>query len=267
VQPLAASLVAITLAVSPAVAGGDPPPPPVPRTLVGNVLRDQKAIWTSPLRIKRKDAAKLAAFGVITAALIATDRRASDGLPNTLTQVNAGNAVSRIGEGYSTFGFAGALFLFGRVAHNDRAQETGLLGAEALVDATVVAHVGKLIARRERPGAGSGDGHFWAGGSSFPSGHAIATWALAEVVASEYHDKPLVRIGAYGLASAVSVARAASRKHFTSDVFISSVGGFLIGRHVYRSHHPGERKWSLTPLVRAEPATRTYALTLNWSRL
>lgn len=265
-RPLLAGLLAVAVAAAPAAAADDPPPPSAARVLVRNLWQDQKAIWTSPLHIKRKHVTGLVAFSLIAATLIATDRRASNGLPNTPTQVDAGNAVSYIGAGYTTYGLAGALFFLGRVAHNDRAQEAGLLGAEALVDATLVAQVGKLIARRERPGAGDGGGHFETGGSSFPSGHAITSWALAEVIASEYHDKPLVRIGAYGLASAVSLARVAGRKHFPSDVLAGSVGGFLIGRYVYRSHHQSQRRWSLAPIARVEPATRTYALSLNWSR-
>jgi hypothetical protein len=43
--------------------------------------------------------------------------------------------------------------------------------------------------------------------SAFPSGHSIAAWSLATVIANEYHDRPLVQITAYGIAGAVSVAR------------------------------------------------------------
>ena len=38
---------------------------------------------------------------------------------------------------------------------------------------------------RQRPYLGAGSGHFFAGGSSFPSEHAAVSWAVAGVMA---HD-------------------------------------------------------------------------------
>jgi membrane-associated phospholipid phosphatase len=266
VRPLLGGLLAVAIAAAPAAAADDPAPSPAARVLLHNLWQDQKAIWTSPLHIKRKHVSRLVAFSLITVALIATDRRASNALPNTPGQIDTGNAVSQLGAGYTTFGLAGALFFLGRAANNDRAQEAGLLGAEALVDTVIVSNVAKLVARRERPSRDNGRGLFEAGGSSFPSGHAISSWALAEVIASEYHDKPLVRIGAYGLATAVSLARITARKHFPSDVFAGSAAGFLIGRYVYRAHHESSRHWSLAPIARIDSATHTYALSLECSR-
>ena len=76
----------------------------------------------------------------------------------------------------------------------------------------------KLAANRARPLEGNGRGQFgdspngrW--NSSFPSGHAINTWALASVIAHEY-PKPAVYVIAYGLATTVVMARVGARKHF-----------------------------------------------------
>jgi membrane-associated phospholipid phosphatase len=60
---------------------------------------------------------------------------------------------------------------------------------------------------------------------------------LATIIANEYHDKPAVQIAAYGIASAVSVARFTGRNHYLSDVLIGSAMGYGIGRYVYRTHH------------------------------
>jgi hypothetical protein len=46
-----------------------------------------------------------------------------------------------------------------------------------------------------------------------------------------------VQIAAYGIASAVSVARFTGQKHYLSDVLVGSAMGFGIGRYVYRTHH------------------------------
>jgi membrane-associated phospholipid phosphatase len=57
------------------------------------------------------------------------------------------------------------------------------------------------------------------------------------VVAYEYHDKPLVAFGAYGLATVVSLSRFTGQNHYLSDIAIGSAIGFGIGRFVYRRYH------------------------------
>jgi membrane-associated phospholipid phosphatase len=93
---------------------------------------------------------------------------------------------------------------------------------------------------RERPDQGNGQGLFWQGGNSFPSGHAITTWSLAVVIAEEYSDHKMVAAGAYSIATLVSVARFTSYNHFPSDVLVGSVFGGLIGHFVYHTHHEQE---------------------------
>src|SRR6185295_7518686 len=105
------------------------------------------------------------------------------------------------GSGYVTFGAAGSMFALGALTHNERLKATGTLGLEALIDSAIVGGAMKAIAGRQRPSQGDGD--FWKGGNSFPSGHTITVWALATVVAEQYHDKPLVQIAAYGVATAI----------------------------------------------------------------
>jgi hypothetical protein len=48
--------------------------PPV-KSYLKNILLDQKAIWTSPFRMTRKDAQWWLTFGAIVGAAVETDRR------------------------------------------------------------------------------------------------------------------------------------------------------------------------------------------------
>jgi membrane-associated phospholipid phosphatase len=99
----------------------------------------------------------------------------------------------------------------------------------------------KLASQRQRPPTDHSSGEFFDGGSSFPSGHAISAWSVATVIAEEYgQHRPLVRIGLYGLATAVSISRFTGRKHFLSDALVGSAMGYGIGRFVYRKHHDQE---------------------------
>src|SRR5947209_3738987 len=213
------------------------PTPTLERKFLKNILRDQRAIWTSPLHLDKDDAKWLAPLGLSTAALIATDRRTADALDDNRTRLNVSHAISYVGSGYGASSIAGAFYLIGRATHKARARETGLLGGEALIDSGIVAAVLKSSTQRPRPRAGTERGDFFAGGLSFPSGHTIAAWSLATVVANEYRDKRLVQISAYGLAAAVSVSRYTGRNHFLSDVLVGSAIGYGIGRYVYRQHH------------------------------
>jgi membrane-associated phospholipid phosphatase len=206
-----------------------------------NILQDQRAIWTSPFHLHQTDAKWLAPLGLSTVALMTTDRRTSGKLVehgDNLDRLRISRNISQAGSLYTTGAFAGALYLVGRTTHNDHLRETGLLGAEALIDSTIVVSALKTASQRQRPPVDNSSGEFFDGGSSFPSGHAISAWSLATVVAQEYgQHRPLVQVSAYGLATVVSVSRFTARKHFLSDVLVGSALGYGIGRYVYHKHH------------------------------
>jgi len=217
------------------------PTPGLEKKFLVNILDDQRAIWTSPFRLRGSDAKWLAPLGLSTVALIATDRRTSGELVengDNLDRLRISRDISRFGSLYATAGAAGVIYLAGRATHNDHLRETGLLGAEALIDSSIVVTALKTASQRQRPPEDHSSGEFFEGGSSFPSGHAISAWSLATVIAQEYgHHRPLVQVGAYGLATAVSLSRYTGRNHFLSDVLVGSAMGYGIGRYVYHKHH------------------------------
>ena len=203
-----------------------------------NILKDQRAIWTSPFHLHGKDAKWLAPLGLSTVALIATDRRTAGGLGNNPNRLRISKDFSWFGSTYATVGTAGILYLAGRATHNNHLRETGLLGAEALLDSGIVVTALKTASQRQRPTVDHSSGEFFDGGAAFPSGHAISAWSVATVIAKEYgHRRPLVQVGAYGLATAVSLSRYTGRNHFLSDVLVGSALGYGIGRYVYHKHH------------------------------
>jgi len=262
-----------------------PQPSPQPRAssptlesqFFKNILSDQKAIWTAPFHLQCRDARWLAPIGFGTAALIATDRDTADEIAKFHRQLNASRTISYIGSDYGVGTIVGTFYLIGRTTHNDRARETGVLGAEALIDSGIVVTALKEISQRRRPRAGKERGDFFERGTSFPSGHSIEAWSLATVIANEYHDHRLVQLTAYGLASAVSVARFTGRNHFLSDILVGSAMGYGIGRYVYKAHHvkPSSavseeeslkraRRW---PMIAPDysPRAREYGVSLAWS--
>ena len=211
------------------------------RRMPAYVIRDQKAVWTSPVHTAKSDIKWWAIFGGATAAFIATDRWTVKQLPNSSSQVSVSNWGSRFGSAYSVIPVSAAFYFIGTARHDERFRETGLIAFEALIDANLAAEAVKLVANRARPLESNGHGRFedspngrW--NSSFPSGHAINTWALASVIAHEY-PKPLVYVIAYGLASTVVVARVGARKHFPGDVLAGGAMGWFMGDYVYGKRH------------------------------
>lgn len=252
--------------------------PSLEKQFLKNILRDQKAIWTSPFKLDGKDAKWLAPLGVATIALVATDRRTSGFVGRGGSLPSVSRNVSFGGGTYAAGGVAAGFYLVGRLTNDEKARETGLLATEALIDSGIVAQVLKFSTQRPRPNFDAGRGRFFKGGNSFPSGHATSIWSVATVIAYEYQDRPLVRYGALAAATMVSLSRYSGRKHFLSDVLIGSAVGFGIGRFVYRKRHvqtsesnaDGKLPMKTSKLMPVivplyNPQTRTYGGMLEWN--
>jgi membrane-associated phospholipid phosphatase len=218
--------------------------PSLERSFFKNILRDQKAIWTSPAHVHGNDAPWLVMLGVTTGGFLATDRATGDDMATHTGQLDASRIISYAGSAYGVSAAAGSFYLIGRATHNERARETGILAAEAIIDSGIVVTALKEITQRARPLSGKDRSKFFVGGSSFPSGHSIEAWSVATVVANEYHDHLAVQIAAYGIASAVGVSRFTGLNHYLSDVLVGSAMGYGIGRYIYRAHHRGGSKSS-----------------------
>lgn len=208
------------------------------RAFLKNILKDQGAIWTSPFRLKKRDMSWLIPLTAGTAVLIATDRKTAGELSNDRTRINTSLDISRFGSAYTTGGTALAFYAIGKITGNQKAQETGLLAGEALINSRIVVEALKLISQRPRPLYRNGHGNFYTGGNSFPSGHSASAWTLAAVVSDEYGKQhPFIKYGAYGLATAVSLSRYTARKHFLSDILVGGAIGYGIGHFTYLRHH------------------------------
>jgi membrane-associated phospholipid phosphatase len=225
----------------------DPPSSdPGKSDILKTFLKDERRIWTSPFRrssySSRAFPKYVLPFTIITGALIATDHRTANLLPNTTDQSKWSLRVSQIGAPYTLAGMAATMYLTGKVGGNKKVREVGLLGAEAIAHSQIVTLVLKSATQRERPldfktnhDGGTG---FGSGGGAFPSGHASGSFALATVFAYEYGtEHRWVPYASYGLASIVAASRISGQKHWMSDIFVGSTIGFLIGRYVYKAHH------------------------------
>jgi membrane-associated phospholipid phosphatase len=216
------------------------PPPSVfkqQHSFMGQFLRDvwtdQKAIYTSPFRISRKQLLTIVLpTAAATAGLIATDERSEKYLANTPGQIKWSQRVSDFGAVYTLGVVTGGPLLGGKITHKPDYSRIGRLSLEALVNSIVTNYAIKGITRRERPNAGDGKGRFFVGGQSFPSGHTMNSWAVAVAVARSPNCPKWFAYTSYAMATIVSLSRLGAHQHFPSDVVAGGVLGGLIGNYV-----------------------------------
>jgi Capsule assembly protein Wzi/PAP2 superfamily len=234
-----------------------PDPSGASRSLGGlakDVVHDQKRIWSSPARLRFADADWLVPASGFVAGLFVTDADVSLHLSNNPQTISHYKTYSTAGVG-ALIGAGAGLFLLSYPTHNEHWRETGLLAGEAAVDSLIPIEMIKYTLGRQRPYQGDGTGPFFQGGTSFPSEHAAAAWAIAGVFAHEYPGI-FPKILSYGLASFVSYSRIKGKQHFPSDVFVGSMIGQLVSQSVYSHHHDpslGGDEWrSIGQIVRGD---------------
>jgi hypothetical protein len=200
------------------------------KRFVQQLLSDEKSIWTSPARVKASDAKWLLPLAAGTAVFVTQDSQISHKFDQRTSLQNSSLKVSDLGT-YAAWGVPGAFLAIGKLSGNDRMVDTGLRGFQAGLYTMITVQGLKMLTDRTRPYQG-GNGNFWTGGNSFPSGHSMEAWALAKVVSDEYPDKRFVKIGMYTFATAVSLSRLTSERHYASDVLVGSALGYLMGKFV-----------------------------------
>ncbi len=210
-----------------------------------NLPGDQKAIWTSPFHLHKRDAFWLVPLGATTGALIGSDQNSMQRARSNADAVNLGRNISDAGL-ISFIALPATMYAWGSLATAPRLRETGLLSGEAFINSYAVSEVLKFAFGRERPTLTDGQGGFFHPSSdpSFPSGHSTLSWTVASVIAHEYPNA-LAQTLAYSGAAAVSIGRITGRKHFPSDVVVGGALGWLIGRQIYNAHHDPELEGAL----------------------
>jgi membrane-associated phospholipid phosphatase len=207
-----------------------------PRPGVHGFLRDfttiQKEIWLSPIRMDRNQTVSRALPIVLgTASLLAVDRRLTRSLPNSPDQIRWGNRISHAGALYTLAAVTAVPLSAARSGRRPYAASVGRASIDALAAAAASNYALKFSLGRQRPTSGSGNGAFFRGGDSFPSGHSMTAWAVSTAIARHPRTPRWARILSCGAAAAVSLSRIAAHRHFAADVFAGAALGGLIGNH------------------------------------
>ena len=244
----------LTLALTSCLLGQVPdpapasPPPQPDRTvswtkLIPNVASDQKQIWTFPTKLgKRKYWIPAAAIVGVTAGLVALDPKTAGYFRRT-SSFDGFNGVfngNRTSMGILVAPLS--IYAAGLIRKDSKMQSTALFAGEAVANAEILTTVMKDIDRRLRPSDIPPNGDFsdsWfqdnkrylRSNGSFPSGHTIAAFSVATIVARRYGAQHRwVPYVAYGSALLVGFSRMTLSAHFPSDVFMGAALGYSISR-------------------------------------
>ena len=140
---------------------------------------------------------------------------------------------SMVGDGYVQIGGALLTYALGAAHQSPKAKHIGSDLIRAYVVAGVPTVVLKHTVKRDRPDLGP---------TSFPSGHAAASFASATVL--QRHVGWRGGVPAYLVATWVSMSRLHDKQHFASDVIFGGALGIVAGRTVARH---GRSNWVLVP--------------------
>jgi membrane-associated phospholipid phosphatase len=233
---------------SPASSSSSQSPPVVDRPvswklLLPNIVKDQERIWSFPARLTQgQNWIPTAVILGTTAGLFALDpTEASYFRRSTSTYQGFNNIFTSNATIVGTIVAPVSLYTIGLIRRDSKMQQTALLAGEAVADAEILTTVFKDATKRVRPADFPPQGNlydswfeskgsFLRGNGSFPSGHTIAAFSVATVIARRYGNHRWIPYVAYGGAALVAFSRLSLSAHFLSDVFVGGALGYSISR-------------------------------------
>lgn len=212
------------------------------KLLLPNLIADQERMWTFPARlVQGQSLIPTSAVLGATAGLLALDPAEAAYFHRRSTFQSFNNFFNGNATIMGTIAAPVSFYAIGLIRKDAKMQRTALFAGEAVADAEILTTVLKDATRRVRPagipaGGNYSDSWFDSGGSllrgngSFPSGHTIAAFSVATVIARRYGNHRWVPYAAYGLAAVVGFSRLSLSTHFLSDVFMGAALGYSISR-------------------------------------
>lgn len=241
-----------------------------------------------PALFTRSDPYVLGAFIAGAAAIRPFDREIANeirepGIQSNKLASHAADVFNFLGSKGTVIGGV-ALYGVGRIGHFKRLADLGLHGTEAVIASGAITTVIKDLAGRQRPGVAGvndpddfkfGGGFGGHGNTSFPSGHATASFAAATMVTLETHrwwprSTWYVAPVMYGGATLVGFARLYSNAHWASDVVMGAGVGTFTALKVFRYNHLTAEhnrvdRWLLAAVPAVAPSLDGRGTVVAWS--
>ncbi|MBN2409620.1 MAG: phosphatase PAP2 family protein [Candidatus Aminicenantes bacterium] len=208
------------------------------RSFMGRFGRDFRDVISSPGHWDGRDLLTLAAVSGTGLFLFAFDQdiRVWTQDQRSPSSDKGASFFGLLGNGGVLLGISAAVYAAGEIGDEVGLRKTAILSLESLAAASILDWTIKMISGRARPYTDESSRRFhpfsfknsyW----SFPSGHAVASFAVATAIA-EQAKSPLVDVVVYGLASLAGISRIYENKHWASDVFIGAALGYFVGQKI-----------------------------------
>lgn len=208
------------------------------KTYLKKCWTDSKTIVVAPFRWDKRDWTKFGVFLVVAGGLTLVDEPLAD-----FSQKHRSKELDRISDNFLapfdakySFALMGGFLAQGLLANNKKSVSTSFLMLESYSLAMLFVRIPKNLLGRRRPDAWPpSDSYDWAGpfkGAGFPSGHTTAAFAVASVLANQYHEQKWVPVMAYSVATLVGASRIYENKHWLTDVVAGAAIGTLVGNLV-----------------------------------
>jgi len=234
---------------------------------IRGLIQEEKAIWSSPLRLTKKDAVIWGSVIAGTVYLITADEAIYREVKRYQRRSGWVDSVSpwitRLGDGKIDAGIAGLLFAGGSIFKNEKMRRTAALVLKSIIHTGIVVQVFKHLSGRQRPCVDDGRDRWYgpcgifkryqkgrnAYYSSFPSGHTIVVWGTASVIAGEYRRPIIIPLICYSLATFTGLSRITEDRHWASDVFFGAFLGYTIGRFLVKND---SKYCTITPIIESD---------------
>lgn len=193
--------------------------------VVKSDVKSSSKIWTESIKTFGNPRSLMLIGG--TSALALVGSLYQDDITEEIQRHENYQDISSIGDDYGSavnsvlpqFG----IYLLGVGTKNDKVREFGILTTHAAILADVLTQGLKIITNSDRPD-GSSSSRF---GSSFPSGHASGTAALAGTIQARYGT---LRAMPFHLASIYTgISRIVDDKHRPNEVIAGWALGYCLG--------------------------------------
>ncbi|MBB1285236.1 phosphatase PAP2 family protein [Flavisolibacter sp. BT320] len=227
-----------------------------PKEFVQLQVFSLKEAFAKPFNMSGRNWGDVGKFALVMGALSFADRPvqqfAADMRNSNSGLVDISHQVTRFGGPYVVYAM-GAIGSYAFLFKKEKLQTATLLSAQAFITSGILERTLKLVAGRQRPFINSSSkggpeplfhGPFYMFresredriGSSFPSGHTTAAFAVATVFAEQYKNKSWIPLIAYSAASLVGVSRLSENKHWITDVVAGAALGYLSGKQAVRNY-------------------------------
>jgi len=213
-----------------------------------DLLSDARLYFTAPIRW---DSSDWMFFGGSVAAIAAAheyDSRVRFALAPAGPAGVMGSDKDSIQDAIPAASFVVGTWLISEFTDDSFAKTEAYTMLEAAGFSSVTAEAFKYAAGRERPDETADPNSWREGGSSFPSLHTTAAFAIGTVFAESGDDdyRWLRRALGYGMASATAYLRVKQNQHWLSDTVAGAALGIATGRFSTHQRLQRAHDWNLS---------------------